>query len=305
MSDETSVHAALSAIEWPALPGEASRPAWTGKGFRVGDREIPVLATELGDTGWSDELAKLVELEVSADRPIGQASRQHALQALEAGNAVGSGKVVMEVGCANGHMLEAIRDAHPGTAVVGSDYSPGPLHQLAERHPDIPLLQLDLVRSELPSATFDGIVLLNVLEHIEDDHGALRQVRRMLKPGGTFVVEVPAGPGLYDPFDRLVGHFRRYRMPDLVEKIREAGMEVTRSSHLGFFAYPAFWALKKRNQRLAKSDEELQREAVLKTIRSGRPSLIGKVVFGVEGALRPVMPMPFGIRCLVTARAPR
>jgi SAM-dependent methyltransferase len=294
----------LTEISWPAVPGEAVLPVWTGRGFRVGNRHMAVLSTDLGEAGWNDDLARLVELEVSSDRPIGRSSRRHALSALERGRAVGPGKVVLEVGCTNGYMLDEVRAAHPETALVGSDYSAGPLEKVAERHPDVPLVQLDLVRSQLPSATFDGIVALNVLEHIEDDVAAFSQVRRMLKPGGTFVCEVPAGPGLYDPFDRLVGHFRRYRMGELVRKITGAGLGVERRSHLGFFAYPAFWLLKKRNQAIEASAEDLQREAVLKTMRTGRSSPLAQFVFGVEDAIRPFVPMPFGIRCLVVAKAP-
>lgn len=296
------VFTALSEIRWPKKPGEMSQPEWIGTGFRVGEEVVPYLEGPLGETGWSDELAELLLAETSQDRPIGMASRHFAITSLDAGGALGPGKVVMDIGCASGHTLESIREYSPQTALVGSDYALEPLRQLGARQPGIPLLQLDLVNSHLPDAIFDGITLLNVLEHIEDDLGALRQVRRMLKPGGTFVIEVPSGPGLFDPFDKLLGHFRRYRMGELLDKLHSTGFRPVTRSHLGFFAYPAFWLLKKRNQALPKDDEELHRRAVLRTIRSGRPGILPRMVFGLETTLRPFVPMPFGIRCLVSAQ---
>lgn len=292
----------LASISWPPVAGTKEPPSWTAEGFRCGDRIEPVLVSDVGDTGWSDELAELVDLEVSSDRPIGMASRQYALGALFRFGGLRPGSVVMDIGCANGYMLESIRAQSPKTAVIGCDYAVPPLLKLAERLKGIPLLQLDLVHSTLPDAMCDGIVLLNVLEHIEDDDAALRQIRRMLRPKGILVLEVPAGPHLYDPFDRLVGHFRRYRMSELVMKLEAADLRVLNRSHLGFFGYPAFWLLKRRNQRLAGEDDEVERQAVLKTIRKGRASLVQRAIFQAESAIRPFVSMPFGIRCLVTAQ---
>ena len=50
-----------------------------------------------------------------------------------------------------------------------------------------------------------------MLEHVEDDQAAIRQVYRILQPGGVAVIEVPAGPDLYDIYDRQLMHHRRYR----------------------------------------------------------------------------------------------
>ena len=58
--------------------------------------------------------------------------------------------------------------------------------------------------------TFDTVFALNVLEHIEDDLGALRNCHYLLKDGGTLLILVPAYQSLYCRFDRELGHFRRY-----------------------------------------------------------------------------------------------
>jgi SAM-dependent methyltransferase len=68
----------------------------------------------------------------------------------------------------------------------------------------------------------NSVVLSNVLEHIEDDALAIRQFRRVLNPGGTLVIFVPALPALYGTIDRAIGHFRRYT-PETLRKVIEAG----------------------------------------------------------------------------------
>jgi SAM-dependent methyltransferase len=61
-----------------------------------------------------------------------------------------------------------------------------------------------------PAARFDAILYIDVLEHIEDDRGELRQAAARLKPGGLLIVLAPAHQWLYTAFDRAIGHFRRY-----------------------------------------------------------------------------------------------
>jgi len=154
----------------------------------------------------------------------------------------------------------------------------------------------------LPDRSIDVVCLINVLEHIEDDTAAARQVHRILKPGGIAVVEVPAGPHLYDVYDRQLLHFRRYDSSGIQGILGGAGFEIVESSHLGFFLYPFFRATKRRNQRLLDAPSEEQRRAVAKAIVDSDASVLPRILMRVEAALRPWIPYPWGIRCLVTAR---
>ena len=72
----------------------------------------------------------------------------------------------------------------------------------------------------------DTVVLVNVLEHIEDDRAALNALVRMLRPGGHLLIFVPALQFLMSKLDRQLGHFRRYHRADLIEKTQGAGAEV-------------------------------------------------------------------------------
>jgi SAM-dependent methyltransferase len=60
------------------------------------------------------------------------------------------------------------------------------------------------------SQTFDTIVYIDVLEHIEDDRGEMEAASRHLRPGGRIIVLSPAHQWLFTPFDKAIGHFRRY-----------------------------------------------------------------------------------------------
>lgn len=82
-------------------------------------------------------------------------------------------------------------------------------------HLDDPLLRRhDVILGDItsldPSAGFDAILYIDVLEHIEDDSGELRRASAHLNPGGALIVLSPAHPWLFTPFDRAIGHYRRY-----------------------------------------------------------------------------------------------
>src|SRR5262245_29098927 len=93
--------------------------------------------------------------------------------------------------------------------------------------------------THLPDGTFPYIYTLNVLEHIEDDAAAARELCAKLADGGTLLVYVPAFPVLYTSMDAKVGHVRRYTRSALVRIVTSAGLKVDSVAYvdcLGFFA---------------------------------------------------------------------
>ncbi len=156
---------------------------------------------------------------------------------------------LLEVGCSSGFLLRELVEDWPQSLIIGSDYIAGPLHRLAASLATLPLLRFDLVECPLPSESLDAVVLLNVLEHIEDHEAATAQVARVLKPGGVAVIEVPAGPHLYDAYDKYLRHFRRYKLDELCRIVETAGLRIVERSHLGFLIYPVFALTKRRNRR--------------------------------------------------------
>ena len=93
--------------------------------------------------------------------------------------------------------------------------------------------------ASVPDGAVDYVFTLNVLEHIEDDRAALADIYRVLKPGGRLFVYVPAFMALFSSMDRHVGHVRRYRLPEMVDRVEGAGFRVSKKTYadfLGFFA---------------------------------------------------------------------
>jgi SAM-dependent methyltransferase len=285
---------------WPAPPACPATPVWTGCGFQVGSERVPVLAYEVGSSGWVEELTAFHKDNAGSDHFIDRASRSHALRQVKR-QATQPVPVILEVGCSSGFLLETLHQELPAAFVIGSDYVRGPLEAMAKRRPDIPLLQFDLVRCPLPDNSVDIVVLLNVLEHIGDDASAIRQVYRILKPGGALVCEVPAGPHLYDVYDKLLMHSRRYQLRGLCGLLRDAGFSIAHASHLGALFYPGFWYVKRRNQRFLTAPEEVQQQLVARAIRTTRRHRLCEAVMWVEDRLRRWVTFPFGIRCLATA----
>jgi Methyltransferase domain len=80
-------------------------------------------------------------------------------------------------------------------------------------------------------APFNTLLYIDVLEHIEHDRDQLAQASANIKPGGHLIVLSPAHPFLYTPFDRAIGHYRRYTRKSLLA-LRPPGMEVARARYL-------------------------------------------------------------------------
>lgn len=289
-------------FELPQPAGAGGAPEWTGSVFRIGDRTSRVLAFGAAASGWTDHLTEIHEETVGGDHFIDLASRARALAELRRWLPRPRPSII-EIGCSGGHFLRDLTVAMPDAEIVGADYTLGTLDQLGQLLSGIPLLQFDLTQCPLPSASFDAVVLLNVLEHIERDDLALAQLHRILRPGGILIAEVPAGPSLYDSYDAHLMHFRRYKMQPLISLMERSGFDVVERNHLGFILYPAFWLTKKMNRWRGSSGESDRERSVKKSIsRTKRVSGIGNLIMAVEERLRRHVCLPTGIRCLVTAR---
>jgi SAM-dependent methyltransferase len=287
---------------WPATPGAASPPRWTQEGFAVDGRAVDVLSYMVARSGWSDELTAMHEAEAGGDHPIDVASRSRAVA--EVRHYLGGSGTIVEVGCSSGWLLSEMREAFPRALIIGTDYVAGPLRDIAQRQPRLPLVQLDLTRAPFPDASVDAVVALNVLEHIEDDARAVAEIFRMLKPGGVAVIELPAGPGLYDVFDKALMHHRRYTRRSAVTLFERAGFVVQRATHIGFFLYPPFVMVKLRNKRHLKKSEEEQKVIAASLIRESKSSAALRWLMAAENLLGKAVSYPVGVRVAFSAVKP-
>jgi SAM-dependent methyltransferase len=171
---------------------------------------------------------------------------------------VGPGDRLLDLGCGFGrHAFEAARR---GAAVVALDAGPDEVAQvratvgammeageLAPGHPAT-AVQGDALALPFADATFDRVIASEVLEHIPDDTAAMRELARVLRPGGTMAVTVPRcvpeaiNWALSDEYhDTPGGHVRIYRRSTLERRLGAAGLEPTGIGHAHGIHAPYWW----------------------------------------------------------------
>ncbi|MBI2704456.1 MAG: glycosyltransferase [Actinobacteria bacterium] len=142
------------------------------------------------------------------------------------------GPRVLEVGAGHGTMSVRLRDL--AASLTATELSARSADLLRERFAGDP--KVSVVEGDIATAAahgpFDSAVMVNVLEHIPDDIGALRDLHDAIAPGGTAAIYVPAYEVLYSDFDRRIGHCRRYRRSTIVQALTTAGFEMVSVRYL-------------------------------------------------------------------------
>ena len=126
---------------------------------------------------------------------------------------------VLEVGGGIGGTTQHLCDGNQDQWTV-LEPDPALMREMRERFRSTPLpIPTVAVEGTLeslePSSQFDAILYIDILEHIEDDHAELRNAAVHLAAGGSLIVLAPAHQFLYSPFDKAIGHFRRYSRKSL------------------------------------------------------------------------------------------
>lgn len=137
---------------------------------------------------------------------------------------------VLDVGSGDGWFACELARRCPGARIACWDlgYDAALAAELSATAPDTVTFH-----AELPAGRYDWLLLLDVLEHVEDDAAFLdRLVDERLEAGGHALVSVPAWPWLYAHHDRELGHFRRYTPSELHALLRGSGLSLLRSGGL-------------------------------------------------------------------------
>jgi SAM-dependent methyltransferase len=134
----------------------------------------------------------------------------------------------------------------PRTLYWATDVNTHYLEYLATLRSTRPYMRVAYTHAEHPETfpvgqDFDTVVCLNVVEHVPDDVGALRNVYRALSEGGRAVILVPCGPELYGTLDEVLGHCRRYTEGQLTDVAKQAGFHVERVLKFNRPGVPAWW----------------------------------------------------------------
>lgn len=171
---------------------------------------------------------------------------------------------VLEIGCGAGDLLARL--AAQGCEVVGVDASESARAEAGQRV--AACAGRAVVRPDLPDGLFDLVLAFEVLEHIEDELGALQSWRARIRPGGHLLLSVPAHHRRWGPHDVWAGHVRRYERAELAARLAEAGLDVVSVWSYGFPL--ANWVEPLRERVAARRNPgEAQLSTAQRTARSG------------------------------------
>ncbi len=206
--------------------------------------------------------------------------------------------LILDAGCGTGAnllMLQAYGRA------IGVDISTEAIHFCRVRGiPNNRALVASVTDLAFPSQSFDLVLSFDVICNIPDDVGAFAQVARVLKPGGYFIVQLPAYQWLWSMHDVAVGHQRRYSARDVREKLVRAGLEVERVIHTNALLFP-FVIVPRLLQRHA-----LERGNTVKSdLQMDLPRWINAlfaVTYRTEIHLATRVPIPFGLSVIAIAK---
>jgi SAM-dependent methyltransferase len=130
--------------------------------------------------------------------------------------------------------LEVAPGLRPRLPIDGThfvDISAAALARLCESGASV--VQALITSIPFPDRTFDLVCALDVVEHVDDEDGALSELSRVAVPGATLLLSVPLHPLHWTAFDEFVGHRRRYEPKCILAKLWEHGITVERSAVFG------------------------------------------------------------------------
>ena len=203
-------------------------------------------------TIWGMVDSELQAMLASDERHWWYRGRRCVLRSQLDGLELPAGARALDAGCGSGRTLDVLAEYATATGVDVSSVAVAAAR--ARGHRDV--LVAAVQRLPYPAASFDLITCLDVLEHVPDDVRALRELRRVARPGAALVVTVPAYPSLWSTHDEHNSHYRRYRRAPLRAAAATAGWQLDRDSHFNaiLLAPAAVVRRATRNGRSTRSD---------------------------------------------------
>jgi SAM-dependent methyltransferase len=198
---------------------------------------------------------------------------------------------LLEIGCGTGNVLQGLEEFGETVGIEANDAL------LAVARAAGVDARKGALPDDIPIAPgwADVVLLLDVIEHLDDDAAGLRAARRVLRDAGVLVVTVPAYRWLWSGHDVALGHRRRYGAAGLRRLVEGAGYRVERLTYFNTVLFPVV-AGARLYKRLRGSDHH--------DLRRPGPALNRSLewLFALERHVVPAVPLPFGVSLLVVAR---
>lgn len=191
----------------------------------------------------ADEYRKLAEVE---DRMwyFRALNRRIVRFLARAGAVAPAGARLLDAGCGTGGLLRDLRRAFPSAELTGLDFSARAC-ALARERTDATVVEGTVTALPFASCSFDAVVSADVVCQVEDGARALRELARVVRPGGTVVVNVPAFLWLWSYHDDTCQTRRRFTRPEVRALFAAAGLVVDFDSYANLPALPLIWARRK------------------------------------------------------------
>ncbi|MFQ5890064.1 MAG: class I SAM-dependent methyltransferase [Gemmatimonadota bacterium] len=152
----------------------------------------------------------------------------------------GSRPRIADLGSGTGQMLAGL----PLAAVAyGFEHEPQAIRYSSARRVER-LVRASCLQLPIADGSLDAVLVLDVLEHLEDDAAAIREMRRISSPGAVCLITVPAHRFLWSPHDEVLHHKRRYTRKELERKLRENGLSVVQLCYGFATVFPVAWLVR-------------------------------------------------------------
>lgn len=206
---------------------------------------------------------------------------------------------LLDAGCGTGGMLARVHEHFPEAQLTGVDYSEQALAFTAKRNTGAALVHGSVDELSFDDARFDFLLSLDVMsDGGVDETAALRQMYRVLKPGGAVLVNLPAFEFLRGSHDAAVNTARRFTRPQLRQFLQSAGFRIERCTYWNMMLVPAIAAIRWASRGRA------QQPSVRSDLKPIWPPLNAALLglTRLEFALSRLVPLPFGTSLFAVAR---
>ncbi|MFT4569490.1 MAG: SAM-dependent methyltransferase [Hyphomicrobiaceae bacterium] len=203
---------------------------------------------------------------------------------------------ILDVGCGTGAVAT---DFGRYGSVVATDFSPAAL-ALARRRGVSEAVAADATALPFADNSFDLVTAFDILEHVADDRAMVAELARVLRPGGTVAIHVPAWPSMWSRHDEILEHKRRYTRRGLRALLASSPLEIERVGWSSCVILPVAAAVRALRNVTGNESET----ADLGTV----PPLLNRIMLGVyhaEAAAAATCGLPFGLSLAAIAVKPR
>lgn len=199
---------------------------------------------------------------------------------------------ILDVGCGAGALM---KELEVYGAVTGVDFSPDAIAFCKQRGVN-DVTKGDITNLPLRDNTFDVVLALDILEHVDDDVKGVKEIVRVLKPDGIAIVFVPAFMFLWGSTDEVSKHKRRYTKPEFLRILQQGNVVIEKSTYFNFFLFTPilFVRLLSRLTHISVTDEYKPGTGFL--------NAVWYTIFNFERFFLKFLSFPFGVSIMAVCR---